>query len=53
LVVRSRALDLSAINPRFRAETPRLGCEWERTARELVERRIRVLDGRSGGEPAI
>jgi|SRR6516162_8057227 hypothetical protein len=53
LVVRSRALDLSAINPRFRAETQRLGCEWERTARELVERRIRVLDGRSGGEPAI
>jgi hypothetical protein len=47
LVVRARALDLSAINPRFRAETPRLGSQWERTARDLVERRIHVLDGKS------
>lgn len=47
LVVRARSLDLSAINPRFRAETPRLGSEWERTARDLADRRTHVLDGKS------
>jgi len=49
LVARSRALDLSAINPRFRAETPRLASEWGRTARDLVDRRIRGLDGKADG----
>ena len=47
LVVRARALDLSAINPRFRAETPRLGSEWERTARDLVDRRTHLLHSKS------
>jgi len=45
LVVRSRSLDLSAINPRFRTEMPRMASEWERTARELTDRRILGLDG--------
>lgn len=42
--VRSRAVDLSAINARFKAEVPRLRTEWERTARDLVDRRIRILN---------
>jgi len=44
LVARARAVDLSAINARFRAETPYLRSEWERSARDLVEGRIRLLD---------
>jgi len=44
LVVRSRALDLSAINARFRSQTPRLRSEWDGTARDLVARRITFFD---------
>jgi hypothetical protein len=44
LVVRSRAVDLSAIHARFRSETPRLRSEWESTARDLIERRISLFD---------
>jgi hypothetical protein len=44
LVARARALDLSAINARFRSETPCLRSEWERTARDLIEGRITLLD---------
>lgn len=42
LVVRSRAVDLSAINARFQRETPHLRQQWERTARELVDQRIEL-----------
>jgi len=52
LVVRSRALDLSAINARFRSETPHLRAEWEKTARDLVDRRIQ-LDDRADVADAI
>jgi hypothetical protein len=48
LVVRSRALDLSAINSRYRSETPRLRKEWETTTRDLVDRRIQLDDEESG-----
>jgi hypothetical protein len=48
LVVRSRAIDLAAINARFRAETPQLREQWEATARELVEKRVRLLDDHDG-----
>lgn len=44
LVVRSRAIDLAAINARFRDETPQLREQWEATSRELVEKRITLLD---------
>ena len=44
LVVRSRAVDLSAINARFRSQTPRLRSEWDGTARDLVARRITFFD---------
>ena len=49
LVVRSRAIDLAAINARFRGETPRLREQWEATARELVEKRIQLLDDHDAG----
>lgn len=49
LAVRSRAIDLAAINARFRAETPRLRQQWEATARELVEKRIQLLDDHDAG----
>ena len=49
LAVRSRAIDLSAINARFRRETPQLREQWEATSRELVEKRIQLLDDRDGG----
>lgn len=42
LVARSRAVDFAAINPRFRAETPRLRSEWNRTGRELSEQRLKL-----------
>ncbi len=45
LVTRARAVDLGAINSRFRAESPRLRLEWQRTARELIEHRITRFDG--------
>lgn len=44
LVVRSRALDLSIINARFRQATPGLRTQWEGTARDLTDRRIGILD---------
>jgi hypothetical protein len=44
LVARSRRVDFAAINARFRTETPHLHDEWERTARELSERRITLPD---------
>ncbi|HZT12246.1 MAG TPA: hypothetical protein VFA29_05575 [Candidatus Baltobacteraceae bacterium] len=44
LVVRSRAVDLSVINSRFRAEMPHLKSEWESTNRDLKQRRIRLSD---------
>ncbi|MGB6646796.1 MAG: hypothetical protein WBE35_17365 [Candidatus Cybelea sp.] len=44
LVARSRAIDLAAINERFRTETPQLSAQWEATGRELVEQRIAFLD---------
>lgn len=46
LAVRSRAIDLAAINARFRGETPRLHEQWETTSRELIEKRIQLLDDR-------
>ena len=49
LVVRSRAIDLAAINARFRAETPQLRDQWDATARELVEKRIQLLDDHDAG----
>lgn len=45
LVVRSLAVDLTAINARFRAETPGLRPQWEETGRNLIDKRIRLLDG--------
>jgi hypothetical protein len=42
LVVRSRAVDLAAINDRFRSETPHLQKQWETTARDLTEKRIEL-----------
>lgn len=44
LVARSRAIDLAAVNARFRAETPQLREQWEASARELAEKRIALLD---------
>ena len=44
LVLRARAVDLSAINARFRSETPQLRAQWEQTARDLREKRITSLD---------
>ncbi|MFY9720293.1 MAG: hypothetical protein WAK16_11705 [Candidatus Cybelea sp.] len=44
LVVRSRALDLSAINTRFQSETPGLRAQWESTSRDLRDRRITLPD---------
>lgn len=44
LVARARAVDLSVINARFRSETPHLRSGWERSARDLTERRITVYD---------
>ena len=43
-VARARAVDLSAINARFRSRTPRLRAQWERTARDLTARRITLFD---------
>ncbi|HEY2473831.1 MAG TPA: hypothetical protein VGI19_03425 [Candidatus Cybelea sp.] len=48
LVVRSRAIDLTAINSRFRAETPLLQAQWEETARDLVNGRIKLPDAAKG-----
>ena len=44
LVVRSRAIDLAAINERFRTETPQLRAQWEATGRELADKRIHVRE---------
>ena len=44
LVVRSGAVNLSAINARFQVETPGLRAQWEGTAHDLVNGRIRLLD---------
>ncbi len=44
LVVRARGIDFSAINARFRSETPQLHEQWETTARELAEKRIVLHD---------
>lgn len=44
LVARSRAVDMAAINERFRSQTPQLRLEWESTARDLVARRITLSD---------
>ncbi|MFY9738124.1 MAG: hypothetical protein WAK11_03635 [Candidatus Cybelea sp.] len=44
LVVRSLAVDLTAINARFQADTPALEVQWEETHRNLVNNRIRLLD---------
>lgn len=49
LVVRSRAVDLAEINERFRVETPHLRAQWETTAHELVEKRIKLLDDHEAG----
>jgi hypothetical protein len=49
LAVRSRAIDLAAINARFRGETPRLREQWEATSRELAEKRIQLLDDCDAG----
>ena len=43
-VARARAVDLSAINARFRSRTPRLRAQWERAARDLTARRITLFD---------
>jgi hypothetical protein len=52
LVVRSRAIDLPAINARFRSESVHLNAQWKETARELVEKRVNLLDGEnSAGTP--
>ncbi len=40
LVVRARAIDLSAINSRFQADTPQLREQWQSTAHDLVEKRV-------------
>lgn len=45
LVARSLAVDLTAINARFRADTPGLRVQWEETSRDLIDKRIRLLDG--------
>jgi hypothetical protein len=42
LVARSRAIDLTKIQERFRSETPHLEPQWESTARDLVEKRIEI-----------
>lgn len=44
LVARSLAVDLTGINARFLAETRGLRVEWEETGRDLVDKRIRLLD---------
>jgi hypothetical protein len=44
LVARSRAVDLWAINERFRTETPRLRDQWEATGAELASKRIQLDD---------
>jgi hypothetical protein len=49
LVARSRAVDLAAINERFRAETPQLCEQWEATERELANQRIQMLDDAASG----
>ncbi|MFY9665038.1 MAG: hypothetical protein WAL67_13355 [Candidatus Cybelea sp.] len=49
LAVRSRAIDLAAISARFRGETPQLREQWETTARELVGKRIQLLDDHDAG----
>jgi hypothetical protein len=49
LVARSRAIDLAAINERFRTETPQLRKQWEATGHELAENRIQVLDDHAAG----
>lgn len=50
LVARSRAIDLTRIQERFRSETPRLALQWETTARDLVEKRISTsLGGKNNG----
>ena len=45
LVARSLAVDLTAINARFRDETPGLRVQWEATSRDLINKRTRLLDG--------
>jgi hypothetical protein len=47
LVARSLAVDLTGINARFRADTPGLRAQWEETSRDLINKRIRLLDGES------
>lgn len=47
LVARSLAVDLAGINARFRAETPGLRVQWDETGRDLINKRIRLLDGES------
>jgi hypothetical protein len=44
LVTRARAVDLPSVRARYLSETPRLRAEWEATGRDLVERRIGLLD---------
>lgn len=48
LVARSLAVDLTSINTRFRAETPALRIEWEETGRDLINKRVRLLDSENG-----
>jgi hypothetical protein len=48
-VARSRAIDLAAINERFRTETPQLREQWKVTGHELAENRIQVLDDHAAG----
>lgn len=45
LVARSLAIDLASINARFRADTPGLRAQWDETSRDLIDKRIRLLDG--------
>lgn len=45
LVARALAVDLGAINAAFRAATPNLRLQWEETSRDLIDKRIRLLDG--------
>lgn len=48
LVARSRAIDLTKINDRFRIETPQLRAQWKATARDLDEKRLVGIDTESG-----
>jgi hypothetical protein len=44
LVTRARAVDLPSVRARYLSETPRLRTQWEATGRDLVDRRIALLD---------